>query len=173
MIDYCPRMQLVNDLMHRYNYVFDNFENTYFVCLQHALSSNVDMIKGLVKVGYLPKNFYFIGKSYSTVLSDLSRLNNEGVHVYGGIWSFRPGYYSESLLEIINVVWNDILKNDEFQKSCEQLIILDDGGILINSVPYSVYNKCAIFAVEQTKSGIKRLQEADMLVVNIAENEIK
>ena len=134
------------------------------VCCQHLLEPQLKMFEKLIEFGFRPENIYVIGKVYSTNKTISEELQNKGVHV------LQTNFSGEAF---------DV----EHLKNCEELIsklpnsaecvVLDDGAQLIKV--FIKHQKKVRFAVEQTSSGFRKLENLNIPfpVINVARSETK
>jgi len=132
-----------------------------FSC-QHLLGPQLEMYKYFIKFGLKSENIVVLGKAYSSnegVISDLQSL---------GIKIFQPEFKGNSF-------------DFEHAENCKAMIgllskgnkniILDDGGFLINESK----SKDVLFAVEQTSSGFRKLENSsfNFPIFNVARSKTK
>ena len=145
------------------------------VCRLHLLPSAVSLLKHLANlVG--PANLFVLEKAYSTVpwvraeceAMLKQNLVREGVQV--------GTRYEESARRSVDRLWDRVrlATHEQPGLSAEgnaglpnvtgryyrRLVVLDDGGELISAVPDSGFEDTLVTAVEQTSSGIWRLDRA-------------
>lgn len=134
------------------------------VCCQHLLEPQEKMFDKLIAFGFKPENIYLLGKAYSTNQGILSELQAKGVH------AVQPAFSCTAF---------DV----EHKRNCEALekqipndaecVILDDGGQLIEV--FLERQKKVVFAVEQTSSGFRKLENKNIPfpVINVARSQTK
>ena len=151
------------------NKVFDyyktqsvNFTNKSLFACMHLLEPQLKMFEMLIDFGFTPENIHVIGKAYSTNQSVLDELK------YMRINAQQPDFSNKNF-------------DDQHSMNCRMLssninevdcnIILDDGGELIKSVQ----DKRISFAVEQTSSGYRKLEnnEINFPIFNVARSKTK
>ena len=136
-----------------------NLSNTALIACQHLLGSQLEIFQRLIKNhGLNPKNCWIIGKNYSSNKLVFKELKKIGCRVDDSSLEFdyqRPfdEWFDEKIDNFINL-FIEQNKFDEF----DQVIILDDGGRLINRVHNSVIPSEKLAAIEQTSSGYKHLK---------------
>jgi S-adenosylhomocysteine hydrolase len=142
------------------------------IACQHLLGTTIDLFEELFKKGLKPESTWIIGKCYSTHEPVISTLRKLGVNVSEDSTSFDPRIeYDIKFQEYIaNFSDRAISKLNGMDK----LIILDDGGYLLEHINKSELNK-PIFGVEQTTSGYEKLRFTELLfpIVNIAKSITK
>jgi len=137
---------------------------TWLVCCQHLLAPQKQMFMELISFGFDPQKILVLGKTYSTnneVLEELRAL---------GIRATQP-------------LFSGVAFDQEHAKNCAALmemvpdtarcILLDDGAQLIQLAMAS--DKNIWFAVEQTSSGFRKLENVDLPfpVLNVARSATK
>jgi len=150
-----PELKVLNELKKTYT---DNTKkgNIYIVSVQHLLETTGSLFEAIISTGILPHNIYLTGKIYSTHAVTSTKLENLGVNITKSTYPKKLGTYVEALEGDIINMWADLkgrLTNDS------TVIILDDGGYTLKNAPEDVLEKCDVFGIEQTTSGI-RMQSA-------------
>jgi S-adenosylhomocysteine hydrolase len=141
----------------------EKVEDCYLVCCQHLLEPQLKMFQYLIRFGFNPEKIIVLGKVYSTNTGILKELDNLGIRTYQP--EFLGTSFDKEHEKNCHVISNLIPKNNK-------IIILDDGGQLIISLSA---NKNVIFAVEQTSSGFRKLEnkKINFPVINVARSNTK
>lgn len=154
---------LLNKIFSYYKDKKHNVENTYLVCCQHLLEPQLKMFELLIDFGFKPEKIIVLGKIYSSNTGVISEFKSKGIIV------FQPTFSGISF-------------DDEHSKNCKmvsdtlpnnaKIIILDDGAEMIKT--FSNSNNI-LFAVEQTSSGFRKLENVDLPfpVINVARSDTK
>lgn len=146
------------------HYKTDNInlsETKLFAC-QHLLAPQLKMFELFIKFGLKPENITILGKAYSSNTGVIDELKQLGTNVtqptFGGI-SFDQEH-AHNCKKIIDTM-----------SDADTNIMLDDGGFLI----YEARNKHVSFAVEQTSSGFRKLENTELPfpVLNVARSKTK
>lgn len=154
-------------------------ENIYLVCLQHFLGTTVFMIDKLKELGV--KHIYCHDKLYSTYdqsMVDMKDRIGEG-NVFQLAAPPKPWMYAETLKKSLQTkLWSKVLFDIEHTKEPPfKIIVLDDGGRLITSIPEVLAEKYGdrIFAVEQTTAGYRLVKEGkpNFPWISVATSSIK
>jgi S-adenosylhomocysteine hydrolase len=139
-----------------------DLSNTRLYSCMHLLEPQGEMYKYFIKFGFIPKNITVLGKIYSSNEEIIREIKSQGINVVQPVFNIRPFdiEHAENCKDIASNV-KEGFKN----------IILDDGGYLIHEAKSKMVN----FAVEQTSSGFRKL-ENDVLnfpVLNVARSKTK
>ncbi len=129
------------------------YEDIALVCVQHLLETTGSLIEAFIEIGFAPGNIHILGKLYSTDSSVQERLRLLGVHVYESGSRFAWGQYSGQITDDIIAMWHGALTSGAFDH-VRKIVVLDDGGSSIASVPHFLVGAIPIIGVEQTMSGI-------------------
>jgi hypothetical protein len=149
-----------------------DLKNTLFVCIQHLLESTGSLVNAMMELGAKPSNILILGKSYSTSDAVFKKLQKLGVTVLAGTPTAIPGEYSKALTKDIAELWERA--RNQFKENHTALIVLDDGGHAISTIPDDLSKKCPVVAVEQTTSGIRRIEKNPRFyTVNVALSAVK
>ncbi len=150
------------------NYLSSNTKNLsshYILSCQHFLEPQIEVYKGFIKLGIKPENISALGKIYSTNFEILKELNDLGIKAIQPIFTGKAfdEEHKSNCLSLLDLVPNGL--ND--------LVVLDDGGELIKIA--SENNRNISFAVEQTSSGFRKLENLPhgFPVINVARSKTK
>ena len=159
-------MQLLDDL---------NLENTLIISVQHLCSTTEVLFDALLHLNLYPDNLYVLGKCYSTNPDVLLRLRKKGVNALFSSTSFNYLVpfdldFDRNVDEMIKQV---ISSNDLF--SFERIIILDDGGHLLERAEILLPKGLPIIGIEQTSSGFNRMKDKNLSfpIINLARSWLK
>ncbi|MBN1253201.1 MAG: hypothetical protein JXA16_13770 [Bacteroidales bacterium] len=157
--------------------LFDDgaLEDYYIIGAQHILSSTLTMFKSLFKKGLKPENISLLGKCYSTEYEAYFSMKREGIDVspysinFDSHESFDESY-SLSIREFINKR-KDRITSSKYKK----IIVLDDGGEMIEAINEMLDDHHNIIGMEQTSSGYRKLQDKhiNFPVINMARSKAK
>jgi S-adenosylhomocysteine hydrolase len=156
---------------------FRSFENTLFVCVQHGLSSTIDLVKCLVALGAKPHNIFWLGKPYSNNAKVVQEIKEIGVQVKANSKQTVYGGFDEVFAHDVSLLWNQVgTYYEQNHSTIHEVIILDDGGKCLRATPHNLlYRKnLAIVGIEQTSSGINGVTKYYPLpIVNVAGSALK
>lgn len=147
-----------------------SFENTLIICVQHLLPTTYTLFTLLFKMGLSPKNLAVLGKCYSTDPLVFEQLQAEGVNVCPSS-SFFDSHISYDQMYDQNVdrFLQKILNHYDLLVY-EQVIILDDGGHLLEGVHRFGIRHPRLIGIEQTSAGYNRTKEIGLNfpIINLA-----
>lgn len=142
---------------------------------QHIMESTLFMFRNFIANGLDPRKTFLIGKCYSTSQSVYKEFYQEGVYVCPSSFSFHSheSYdltYKNNIKNFLRLVFAN-LDLSEINK----LIILDDGGHLIDTINSLPLPNIELISIEQTSSGINYLTHIDLNipVFNVAKSQAK
>lgn len=108
-------------------------DKTYVVAVQHLLDDTFDLYQSLIALGILPQNIFTLGKIYSNIPRILGQLENNQIQLVRTnpppLGEFYSYFYND-----VSSLWNKLQEIFRLGK-LEQILILDDGGILISKTP--------------------------------------
>lgn len=149
-----------------------DFSKTIIITCQHILSPQKEMFSQLIKIGFLPQNIYVLGKAYSTNREVLKEIKNMGIFITQPKLQKDISFDNQHKENCSNL----IKKTKPERKNIENIVLLDDGGVLIEQFikQYKHSNK-NIFATEQTSSGFRKLEnkKVNFPIYNVARSKIK
>lgn len=131
--------------------------DTAIVAVQHMLLQTVDLFRALAEMGINPKNIFALGKIYSNSLPVIKSLREMGVTVIDTTVP-EPGAFHSYFQRDIDRLWQ-VAAETLAQRDIERVIVLDDAGACITSVPQNVLRRYSVCAVEQTSSGMFLFEE--------------
>jgi S-adenosylhomocysteine hydrolase len=164
-------------LIERLTRLFDdlNLENTLIISVQHLCSTTEVLFNALLDLNLYPENLYVVGKCYSTNPEVLVRLRKKGINALFSSSSFNYSVpfdidFDRNVDEMIKQV---ISSNDLF--SFERIIILDDGGHLLERANALLPKGLPVIGIEQTSSGFNRMNDKNLPfpVINLARSWLK
>lgn len=149
--------------------------NVLLIGAQHLLATTHDMLRCLYPHGLKPENIHLIGKAYSTSRSVYDEMLQDGINVSEDSFYFdqKEAFDHFYALKVEKFVKSIIQKKDVSQY--DRVILLDDGGILINCYDRMVKQTKNLVGIEQTTSGISSLKNKyfDFPIINVARSKAK
>ena len=152
-----------------------NLENTLIISVQHLCSTTEVLFDALLDLNLYPENLYVVGKCYSTNPDVLVRLRKKNINALFSSSSFNCSIpfdidFDRNVDEMIKQV---ISSNDLF--SFERIIILDDGGHLLERAETLLPKGLPIVGIEQTSSGFNRMKDKNFPfpIINLARSWLK
>ena len=165
-------MPLVENLVSSYNGL--DLSRTKIIGVQHILETTHAMFQSLYQVGLKPKNVSIVGKCYSTCMDVYREMLDDGIDVDKGSFVYSSHVpYDEQFNDIIEGFVSERI-NDILSGNFDKIIIIDDGGKLID-----VLNKYpslpTMVAIEQTTAGYEAIRRISLKfpVINVARSPVK
>jgi len=132
-------------------------EDTALVAVQHMLRQTVDLFQTVVGMGLNLRNIFALGKVYSNSAKVIATLRAMGVTVVESVMP-PPGEFHGYFEQDINNLWR--IASDQFvRRGIKRVLVLDDGGVCITSVPQEVRQRYELCGVEQTSLGMFLFEE--------------
>lgn len=132
-------------------------DDTAIVAVQHLLRQTVALFRAMGELGVNPKNIFALGKVYSNSPPVIRTLRETGVTVINTTVP-APGEFHVSFQHDINRLW--AVAAESLRRRCiRRIIVLDDAGACIASVPEDLVRRYSLCGVEQTTSGILLLED--------------
>jgi hypothetical protein len=152
-----------------------DFDNVLLIAVQHILDSNYSMFEYLFDMGLKPQNTFLLGKCYSTNKETIAKFRKKGVSVSEGSLKFDSHLPYDSQFELIV---KDFLKHIQEKvnfNDYEKILLVDDGGYLVNFGNSFFKSFTNIVAIEQTSSGYNKLknERIHFPVINVARSNAK
>jgi|JI102314A1RNA_FD_contig_31_7392910_length_1905_multi_5_in_0_out_0_1 S-adenosylhomocysteine hydrolase len=150
-----------------------SLEGVSLICAQHLVSTTYTMFHYFFDLGLNPKDLYVIGKCYSTDPRVFQQLLNDGVNVSSlstYFDSLEP--YDERYKLNLSHFFSSSLKS---LCSPKKLLILDDGGYLLNIANEIFPENTLVAGIEQTSAGYNLLKNIHLNfpVINVARSRVK
>ncbi len=132
-------------------------EDTALVAVQHMLQQTVDLFQTAGAMGLNSGNIFALGKVYSNSAVVIEKLRAMGVTVLDSVMP-PPGEFHHSFDEDTNRLWQ-LATEQLARRRIKRVLVLDDGGVCITSVPTEVLQRYSLCGVEQTSRGIFLFEE--------------
>lgn len=156
-------------------YPHGDFSDTAVIACQHILGTTDSLFEEFFKRGLKPDRTFLLGKCYSSHSGTLEKFKRLGVQVSGMSIAFDPlrtfdDQFSEYVKEFVRQALSVI-----YAQGISRVLILDDGGYLIERINQEYFTEIKFVAVEQTSSGYEKLKKLKLTfpVVNVARSEAK
>ncbi|HEX6650738.1 MAG TPA: NAD(P)-dependent oxidoreductase [Pyrinomonadaceae bacterium] len=117
----------------------------------------MDLFRTMDAMGLPSANMFALGKVYSNSSEVIESLRDLGVTVVDTTVP-EPGEFSLYLQRDINRLWK-VAGEKLAERRIKRVIVLDDGGACITSVPAAIRRRYAVCGVEQTTRGMVLLEE--------------
>ena len=165
-----PLLDFVSDL-----FPDINLQNVLLIASQHILDSNYTMFEYFFKKGLKTENTFLIGKVYSTNLETIKKFKERGVSVSDASLDFNSHLsFDEQFENEITKFLYHIQSIKNFN-NFEKIMLLDDGGYLVNIANQIFQDKTNFIAIEQTSSGYNKLKNQNFKfpIINVARSRAK
>lgn len=152
-----------------------DFTDTLFVGCIHLLKANYFLIQKLIECGLRPGDIYLLGKVYSTSHQSASDISQLGVYIHPASEIFDSHKsFDEAHLNAISELIAEIKPKIE-DGNYKKLIVVDDGGHLLDQVLKESFGSVSIKAVEWTSSGYNLLKDKAITfpIINMARSKAK
>ncbi|MBS0605292.1 MAG: hypothetical protein JSS60_09715 [Verrucomicrobia bacterium] len=153
----------------------NQLENYYIIGVQHILGTTHEMFKALFKKGLKPENVSLIGKCYSTVPEVFNAMREEGMDVCDSSHQFDSHVPFDEMFQA-NIRRFLAQRQDRMNSAgFAKIIILDDGGELLELIDDFLTRSDNVIGIEQTSSGYNKLvgKQHSLPIINLARAEIK
>lgn len=183
-----PKSLKINDwILEKYTLNVD-LSNYVLIATQHLFASIIPQFDSLHQLGIRYERMFITGKAYSAnalVVNELEKkgayVNNMSINYYHTDNDKQKEYQHQLKFDIQETINNALACMSNESKKLN-ILILDDGGITIDSINNLIkyenpidYNIDRVFSVEQTRRGTKKLEHIKLLspTVNVAESNSK
>jgi hypothetical protein len=136
---------------------FEFGDDTAIVTVQHMLQQTVDLFQTVSAIGLSLRNIFALGKVYSNSSQVITSLREMGITVMDSTMP-DPGEFEPCFERDTQRLWR-IATETLAQRRIKRVLVLDDGGVCITSVPPEVLRRYAICGVEQTSLGTFLFEE--------------
>jgi D-isomer specific 2-hydroxyacid dehydrogenase-like protein len=152
---------------------FDFGDDTAIVTVQHMLQQTVDLFKTVSDIGLSLENIFALGKVYSNSSPVIEALRDMGITVIDSTMP-APGEFDSTFARDTQRLWQ-IAAGTLAERRIKRVLVLDDGGVCITSVPPAVLRRYAVCGVEQTSLGTFLFEEKPppFAVVSWARSAVK
>ncbi len=152
----------------------DTYTNVYLLVCQHILEPQSKMFELISEFSIPKENIYIFGKIYSTSNEIYNELKDDGFNISQPSFNSQISFDQEHAQNCKNEFVQFLSK----VKSPSKIIILDDGGSLLNVVQDSfelIPKDVSVVGIEQTSSGFRKLENANLNfpIFNVARSSIK
>jgi hypothetical protein len=132
-------------------------DDTALVAVQHMLLQTVDLLQTIGAMGLNLKNVFALGKVYSNSPPVVQKLRDMGVTVVDSTKP-EPGEFRSYFQRDVEKLWQ-VAAETLSERNIRRILVLDDGGDCITSVPSEVLQRYALCGVEQTSRGMFLFEE--------------
>jgi len=130
-------------------------DRTAIISVQHLLETTATLFKGLIDIGLKPENIFLAGKPYSTSSPVFTAISDLGISLIPTVYPKSIGQYQSAAYESSTALWQRFVEATE-ARSFDKIIILDEGGGLLKTMPssFKIDSDRSIVGIEQTRGGL-------------------
>ena len=132
-------------------------DDTALVAVQHMLKQTVDLFQTVVAMGLNLRNIFALGKVYSNSAKVIETLRAMGVTVVESSMP-PPGEFHHYFEQDTKRLWQ-VAAEQFARRGIKRVLVLDDGGVCITSVPPEILEQYSVCGVEQTSLGMFLFEE--------------
>ena len=132
-------------------------EDTALVAVQHMLLQTVDLFQTAGAMGLKLENIFALGKVYSNSPPVIATLRSLGITIIDSTTP-EPGEFRSYFQRDVERLWR-VATETLRHRNIKRILVLDDGGICITSVPPEVLQRYELCGVEQTSLGMFLFEE--------------
>jgi D-isomer specific 2-hydroxyacid dehydrogenase, NAD binding domain len=132
-------------------------EDTALVAVQHMLEQTVDLFATIAAMGVRHENIFALGKVYSNSCVVIKTLRNRGVTVVDSTMP-EPGKFDQYFEQDCKRLWQ-VAAEALARRRIKRILVLDDGGFCITTVPPEILTRYSMCGVEQTSLGMFLFEE--------------
>jgi hypothetical protein len=136
---------------------FDFGEDTAIVAVQHMLWQTIDLFEAVAALGAKRENIFALGKVYSNSPLVIGALRDRRITVVQSTTP-EPGEFDKSFQHDVDRLWEAVVRGIADRK-IQRILVLDDGGRCIASIPPELLRQYAVSGVEQTSHGMFLFEE--------------
>jgi hypothetical protein len=132
-------------------------EDTALVTVQHMLEQTVDLFDTITDMGVRHENIFALGKVYSNSCVVIKTLRKRGVTVVDSTMP-EPGEFDHYFEQDCKKLWQ-LAAETLATRRIKRILVLDDGGFCISTVPPELLSRYSMCGVEQTSMGMFVFEE--------------
>lgn len=136
---------------------FDLGEDTAIVAVQHMLWQTIELFAAVTALGVKRENIFALGKVYSNSPVVIAALRDQGVNVLESTIP-QPGEFEQYYQRDVERLW-EVVSHELPKRNVKRILVLDDGGKCITSIPNELLKQYEVSGVEQTSFGMFRFEE--------------
>jgi S-adenosylhomocysteine hydrolase len=141
-----------------------SLEKIGIIAVQHLLETTHVMFRAWFDLGLRPENLHVLGKCYSTNAEVAAAMREDGIRVSEMSARFDSHLsYDEQFDQMV-----DRFLRETGWRGVARVIVLDDGGHLLTRI-----KDPEMIGIEQTSSGLAKLDHLPFPVINIAKSKAK
>lgn len=150
-----PRMPVLEAVAKAGKGLID-FKDTAFFSVQHILRTNVPLFKHLIEdFNANPNHIYLSGKGYSDSIEAEALIENLGIQYFKLEKTYDTmGHYQAHLRSHLkHSVWRNFMNHIK-KNNIQRIIVIDEGGHSLETMPRSIVFKYPTAGIEQTRGGL-------------------
>jgi len=132
-------------------------EDTALIAVQHMLEQTVNLFDTVAGMGVRYENIFALGKVYSNSCVVIKTLRNRGVTVVDSTMP-QPGKFDQYFEQDCKRLWQ-VAAEALARRRIKRILVLDDGGFCITTVPPELLRRYSMCGVEQTSLGMFLFEE--------------
>ncbi len=132
-------------------------EDTALIAVQHMLEQTVNLFDTVADMGVRYENIFALGKVYSNSCVVIKTLRNRGVTVVDSTMP-QPGKFDQYFEQDCKRLWQ-VAAEALARRRIKRILVLDDGGFCITTVPPELLRRYSMCGVEQTSLGMFLFEE--------------
>jgi hypothetical protein len=136
---------------------FDFGDETAVVAVQHMLWQTIELFAAVAALGVKCENIFALGKVYSNSPVVTAALRDQGINVLDSTLP-QPGEFDQSYQRDVERLW-EVVSRELRKRHIKRILILDDGGKCITSIPHELLQQYEVSGVEQTSFGMFQFEE--------------
>ena len=148
-------------------------KDTLVIMHTHLLPSNVALVRHIAQL-VSPEHLFVLEKPYSTMRSVYTQVARMGVSITP-VNTEGNMPYEFALQRALMTLWEHVLMTAN-RSHIKNIVIIDDGGSVLLSVPWQRIGHISVSGVEQTRRGIRLLERTTTQfppTVNVASSSVK
>ena len=152
-----PALEVTHALFERARAAFFRFgEDTALVAVQHMLKQTVDLFETIADIGLNRHNIFALGKVYSNSRPVIETLRKRDITVIETTMP-EPGKFDHYFEQDTKRLWQ-VVAEKLAGRRIKRVLVLDDGGACITTVPAQLLRRYTMCGVEQTSLGMFRFE---------------
>jgi len=167
-------LPLINELQNEFfGYSKIDLNEIAIVSVQHILETTGSLFESLIEYGFNKMNIFCSGKFYSTNNIVEKKIKLLEINYIDFSDTLKDLDFDNVFNKQIEKLWENFMRSSAF-RNCKYLIVLDEGGHCLSSIPDIVQNKFKIVGIEQTRGGLYlRDTFANIPIIEIATSAAK
>ncbi len=132
---------------------FPDLNKIVIVSVQHVITTTSHLFAALIRLGISPENIFVLGKQYSTLKTTHDEMAQFGIKMQPLSDLQACGRYEETFKKDIANMWQRV-KTHLSERQVNAILVLDDGGRCLESIPDELIEQMPVIGIEQTTAGL-------------------